>query len=104
MTGTQLIIIVLTGVGIILLVIFSNLLVANGINNRIDSTNNRIDGINNRIDDINRRIDSLIKSTNNNEKEILEIKGRLSHMHRDIGNILVRIKNLEDHAERRELT
>ena len=111
MTGTQLIIIVLTGVGIVLSVIFSTLLVANGINNRIDSTNNRIDGINsridgtnNRMDGINRKIDSLTKSNNHNEKEILAIKGRLSHMHRDIGNILVRVKNLEQHAERRELT
>lgn len=101
MTGTQLVIIVLTGVGIILSVIFSTLLVANGINNRIDGTNNKIDS---RTDSINRRIDSLIKNNTNNEKEILEIKGRLSHIHRDIGNILVRIKNLEDHAERRELT
>lgn len=111
MTNTQLIIIVLTGVGIILSVIFSTLLVANGINNRIDSTNNRIDGTNSRIDStnnringINRKIDSLTKNNNNNEKEILAIKGRLSHMHRDISNILVRIKNLEDRAERTELT
>lgn len=101
MTSTQLIIIVLTGVGIIFSVIFSTLLVANGINNRIDGTNNKIDS---RTDSINRRIDSLIKDNTNNEKEILEIKGRLSHMHRDIGTILVRIKNLEDRAERTELT
>lgn len=111
MTSTQLVIIVLTGVGIVLSVIFSTLLVANGINNRIDSTNNRIDGTNNRIDgtnnktdSINRRIDSLIKSTNNNGKEILEMKERLSHIHRDIGDILIRIENLEDRAERREFT
>ena len=111
MTGTQLVIIVLTGVGIVLSVIFSTLLVANGINNRIDSTNNRIDGINgridgtnNRINGINRKIDGLTKANNNNEKKILEIKGRLSHIHRDIGNILVRIKNLEDRTERTELT
>ena len=101
MTGTQLVIIVLTGVGIILSVIFSTLLVANGINNRIDGTNNKIDS---RTDSINRRIDSLIKNNTNNEKEILDIKGRLSHIHRDIGNILVRIKNLEDRTERTELT
>ena len=104
MTNTQLVIIALTGVGIILSVIFSTWLMANGINNRIDGTNNRIDGTNNRIDGINSRIDSLTRITNNNEKEIINIKGRLSHMHRDIGNILVRIKNLEDRAERTELT
>lgn len=103
MTGTQLVIIVLTGVGIVLSVIFSTLLVAKGINNRIDGTNNRFDSTNNRIDGINRRIDSLIKSTNNNGREILEIKGRLSHIHRDISNILFHIKNLEDRAERTEL-
>ena len=111
MSDTQLVIIVLTGVGIVLSVIFSTWLMANrinnrinGINNRIDGTNNRIDGTNNRIDGINHRIDSLTRITNSNEKEILAIKGRLSHIHRDIGNILVRIKNLEDHAERREFT
>lgn len=103
MTSTQLVIIVLTGVGIVLSVIFSTLLVANGINNRIDGTNNRFDSTNKKIDGINRRIGSLIRSTNNNGKEILEIKERLSHMHRDIGNILVHIKNLEDRAERTEL-
>lgn len=85
MTDTQLIIIILTGVGIILSVIFSTLLVANGINNRIDGTNNRID--------------SLIKANHANEKEILEMKGRLSHIHRDISNILTRIKNIEERTE-----
>ena len=85
MTDTQLIIIVLTGVGIILSVIFSTLLVANGTNNRIDGTNSRID--------------SLLKENHDNEKEILEMKGRLSHIHRDISNILARIKNLEEQKE-----
>lgn len=96
MSDTQLVIIVLTGVVIVLSVILSTWLMANRINNRIDGTNNRIDGTNSRIDGINRRIDSLTIITNNNEKEIIEIKGRLSHIHRDIGDILVRIKNLED--------
>lgn len=104
MSDTQLVIIVLTGVVIVLSVVFSTWLMANRINNRIDGINNRIDGTNSRIDGINRRIDSLTIITNNNEKEIIRIKRRLSHIHRDIGNILVRIKNLEDHAERRELT
>ena len=92
MTDTQLIIIILTGVGIILSVIFATLLVANGTNNRIDGTNNRIDGTNSRID-------SLLKENHDNEKEILEMKGRLSHIHRDIGNILTRIKNIEERTE-----
>ena len=89
MSDTQLVIIVLTGVGIVLSVIFSTWLMANrinnrinGINNRIDGTNNRTDGTNKRIDGINRRIDSLIEITNNNEKEIIDIKGRLSYIQR----------------------
>lgn len=85
MTDTQLIIISLTGVGIILSVIFSTLLVANGTNNRIDGTNSRID--------------SLLKENHDNGKEILEMKGRLSHIHRDISNILARIKNIEERTE-----
>ena len=98
MSDTQLVLIVLTGVVIVLSVILSTWLMANRINHRIDGTNNRIDGTNSRIDGINRRIDSLTIITNNNEKEIIEIKGRLSHIHRDIGDILVCIKNLEDRA------